>query len=65
MYNSDALRQTTVHYDTITAVHHPAEPDHSELVSKYVGKGVKICLEDYFQALNAYQFKGSKFAESE
>lgn len=53
MYNSDALRQTTVHYDTITAVHHPAEPDHSKLASTFVGKGVKICLEDYFQALNA------------
>lgn len=43
MYNSDALRQTTVHYDTITAVHHSAGPD----------MGVKICLEDYSQALYA------------
>lgn len=53
MYNSDALRQTTVHYDTITAVHHLAGPDHSKLASMFIEKGVKICLEDYSQALYA------------
>lgn len=51
MYNSDALRQTTVHYDTITAVHHPAVPDHSKLASTFIGKVVKIYLEDNSQAL--------------
>lgn len=66
MYNGDAIRQTTVHYDDIdTAVHHQLRPDRSKLAQTFVRKGVIMCCEDYFGALYAKRFEGSKFAECE